>query len=488
MKRTLSSLCARIALFGAFLAVLTSGCAYMKMNPPADSDKPLPVPANDNSCWLHNAANMLAGAGYGTGTTVQTRADDIFADMSAHYGTANRGWPDAAMQWWLASANNTWTNNPYTLVSIYGSKGSFPWANTNGPQDIGNDLRACNMVGLAIRWPTGTVNGGSGGHAITAWGDNISSASTLTTNPRNVRVTDSDTDNGGDVQVYTYDVYNNPNPGGANDGNGWYFNYGTPHPFIIDICTLSTTSNSSGKNSVRVMGSCQIRQTSKESASDLHYRVGTDVDILTYRTWLDWPAPSPTITEAQPRRELTVDWNLSNNKVPQGTWVTINTEFVEPSWNSISYHDVHFTYPRSKGVNFPDLTWKMDTPAIEKPEAIPNVTGGYVIGGFDVYNPKTPKEAAVHYRLVHQYLYSQSPERHTFLLTGTPGFEVRNLCFAHSYGYPTKQDLWGLKKWMTQVDKVYTLSDKPVEIAIDWKGRLPYPEGLGGTEQNPGLK
>jgi hypothetical protein len=342
------------------------------------------------------------------------------------------------------------------------------------------------MVGLSTSRPTGS--GGVAGHAITAWGDNITSTTALTTNPGGLRVTDSDTDSGGDVQAYTYDAYTNPNPGGPNDGNGWYFNYGTPHRFIKHIVTLTPTSGPSGPNSVRVTGSYKIHQTKEQQASDLHYRVGTDVDILTYRTWLDWPG-SPAITENHPRRELTVDWNLSEKKVPQCTWVTISTEFVEPSWNAISYHDVHFTYPDGMGDKFSDLTWKMETPVIARADTIPNVTGGYVIGSFDVYDPKKPDELAVHYRLVHQYLYNQSPEFHTFLLAGTPGFKVRNLRFTHSYGYPTKQELWRFEKWMTHIDEVYTLSDRPVKIPIDWKGRLPYPEGDRGTgERNPIVK
>ncbi len=487
MKRTIYSLWTRNVLLVVFLAVLTSGCfPYMKMNPAADSDKPLPVPSNDLSCWLHTASNMLAGAGYGTGTTVQARADNIFADMNANFGTANGGWTNTALQWWLGSANNTWTTNPYSVVTVYGNTARVPWANSNGARDIGNELRGCNMVGLSISWPTGS--GGNGGHAITAWGDNIWSATTLTTNPGGVRVADSDTDNGGDVQAYTYDAYTNPNPGGPNEGNGWYFDYGTPHPFIKHIVTLAPTSTGSGANSVRVTGSYKIHQTSKQSASDLHYRVGTDVDILTYRTWLDWPG-TPTITEAQPLRELTVDWNLTEKKVPQCTWVTINTEFIEPSWNYISYRDVHFTYPDGKGIIFPDLAWRMETPVIATAEAIPNVTGGYIIGSFDVYDPKITEEPVVRYRFVHQYLYNQSPELHTFLLDGTPGFEVRDLSFTHSYGFPTKEELWRFKKWMTQGKSVYTLSDKPVKVLIDWKGRLPYPEGDRGTgERKPIVK
>jgi hypothetical protein len=479
----------------AFLAILVSGCTptpiptavpvapYMKMNSPADSDKPFPVPTCDGSCWLHTASNLLAGAGYGAGTTVQDRADDIWNDMATQYRLSNGcfdgGWIATALQWWLGSANNTWTTNPYTVVTVSGNTTRIPWANANGARDIGNELRTCNLVGLSISWPDASVAGGSGGHAITGWGDNNTGVTALTANPGVVRVTDSDNETGGNVQAYTYDAYTNPNPGGANEGNGWYFNYGSNHPFIKHIVTLSPTSGPSGPSSVRVTGSYKIHQTKEQSASDLHYRVGTDVDILTYRTWLDWPGV-PAITEAQPRRELTVDWNLSEKNVPQCTWVTISTEFVEPFWNAIRYNDVHFTYPDGADIKFPDLAWKIETPRIDKAEAITNVTGGYVLGSFDVYNPDTPNEPAVQYRLVHQYLYNQSPEFHTFTLTGTSGFIVTNVRFGHSYGYPTMEELWRFENWMNKGGEVHKLGGNEIKLTIDWRGRLPYPEGDRG--------
>ncbi|HEY4788391.1 MAG TPA: hypothetical protein VIH57_20205, partial [Bacteroidales bacterium] len=293
MKRTITFPRSCCVLLVSFLFLL-AGCPYMKMNPPADSDKPFPVPAGDFSCWMHVASNMLAGAGYGTGTTVQARADNIFDQMSAHYGTANGGWPDAALQWWLGSNNNTWTTNPYTLVSVLGNKSRVPWKNPNAPKDMGDSLRICDMVGMCI-YSTSLH------HAITPWGDNNNSSTPLTANPGQVRVTDSDRDNGGNVQVYSYDVYTDPVR-----GDGWYFNFDVPHPFIENIVTLARTRSGLGVNSVRVSGSYRIHQTSKVSATDLHYKVGTDVDILTYRTWLNWDG-TPSITEAQPRRELTVD-------------------------------------------------------------------------------------------------------------------------------------------------------------------------------------
>ena len=477
MKTDSFSFRVRLVILFVFLLSLVVGCTpaipYMAMNPPPDSDKPLPVPSGDNSCWMHTAANVLAGAGYGNGTTVQDRADDIFADMDAQYGVASGGWADSAIQWWLASANNTWTTNPYTVVTVYGNKTKIPWANANGAMDIANELRSGNRVGLSISWPTGS--GGSGGHAITGWGDNFASSTALTVNPGQIRLTDSDTDTGGDVQAYTYDSYTSPNPSGANEGNGWYFSYGTNHPFIKHIVTLSPTMGAYGVNTVHVEGSYQFEQTSEQEATDLHYTVSTDVEILSYRTWLDWEG-TPTITESTPRREITVDW-IFDKPVPQGNTVTITTEFIEPSWNKIQYSDVYFTYPEGKSFILPELIWQIDTPYIEKAEAIPFVTGGYVIGSFDLYDPKNPDAGTVHYRLVHEYLYTQDPELHNFTLTGTPGVIVSNVLFGHSYGYPTEQQLWEFQDWMTKDGERYTLGDRPVEITIDWKGLLPYPEG-----------
>ena len=288
-------------------AVLATSCIppyYMKMNPPADSDKPLPVPAGDNSCWLHTAANMLAGAGYGNGNTLQDRADDIWNDMDAHYRLANGdfdgGWIDSALQWWLGSANNVWPNNLYRVVTVYGNKiPKDPWANPNGAMDIGNHLRACNFVGVSISYPVAGPTVGAGGHAITAWGDSDNNHETLTSNPSGIRVADSDRDTGGDVQAYTYDAYNNPNPGGANEGNGWYFDYKANHYYIKHITTLTPAQVILDVNSVRATGSYQILQISERAAANLYYQASTDADRFTYSTTVDQPGV-PTITEADP--------------------------------------------------------------------------------------------------------------------------------------------------------------------------------------------
>ena len=103
-------------------------------------------------------------------------------------GSFDGGWTDAALQWWLGSANNTWTNNPHSVVTVYGNKSPRnPWANANGARDIGNELRTCHLVGLSIRSRQDGA-GGTGGHAITAWGDDSITPTAIITNPGAVRL------------------------------------------------------------------------------------------------------------------------------------------------------------------------------------------------------------------------------------------------------------------------------------------------------------
>lgn len=458
------------------------------MDPPADVDKS-GVPS-DNSCWMATASNMLAGAGYGTGTTLQDRAEDIYNDMIVWQttalnptGLANGGWTDAALQWWLSSANNTWPANPYKNVTVYGNKfPKYPWANVNGAQFIGNELRRCQFVGLSISWPLAGATIGSGGHAITAWGDNGGSG-TLTTNPINVRVTDSDNENGGDVQSYIYDTYTSPNPSGANEGNGWYIDYDPNHPYIKHIVTLCPTDVASGNSLIqKVVGSIKVHQDKEIDATDLHYTVSTDVEILSYKTTIDWnTSNSPVITESNPRRKLTVDWDLTDKPVPYCNWITINTEFILPAWNAIKYNDVHFTYPKDiKATLIPKLGWKLETPVIKKIEAIPNITGGYVVGSFNVIDPKlnTENKIVCEYRFIHEYNFNQNPEEHLFILEGVPEYIITNLHFGHTYGYLSTNELWKFEDWMTSFsNEKIELGEKPIEIRIDWQGKLPYPEG-----------
>jgi hypothetical protein len=466
-----------------FLVALCPALAWsqwMKMDPPPDVDKAAHGDTGTNSCWLATAANMLAGAGYGTGKTVQQRADDIYNDLVANYGTANGGWADTAISWWLSSANNIWPANPYDVVTVYGNKTKVPWADSNGARFMGNELRRCQFLGVSLSWPRTSANGSPyGGHAITCWGDS-SGRATLTANPAQVRFTDSDTDNGGDVQAYTYDGYTNPNPAAFDEGNGWYFNYSTNHPFIKHIVTLCPTDNPGDNTQTQiVVGSYKIHQNNpKISATDLHYRVGTDVNILSYKTTIDWPTTNPPSIEedATPARNLNVMWDLKDHPVPYCTWVTITTEFVVPTWNAIHYANVYFTPLQLKP--FPMFRWEMLTPKVRDPR-LPNLSGGYIIGAFDLMDPET-KEVVGEYRLLHEYDFDQNPEHHDFTLESLEkmGYMVGNFRFGHSYGKLAPEELWHFSEWMTRQAEFLPLDQVGgLPIVLNWTGRLPYPEG-----------
>lgn len=476
----LSSILALILIPGVVMA------DWMKMDPPPDVDKAAHGHFNTGTCWQATAANILAGAGYGNGATVQQRADAIYTQLVAHFGLGG-GWTDQAISWWLNSANNTWPNNPYTVVTVYGNKNpKNPWANANGAKFVGNELRRCQFVGLSISWPVAGGQVGEGGHAITCWGDE-GGPNPLGANPTQVKVTDSDKDNGGDVQTYDYDAYNNPNPGGPNEGNGWYIDYSNNHPYIKHIVTLCPTDDpSDDKNTQKVVYSHRIHQNNSFlNAIDLHYKVGTDVDILSYRTTIDWQTSnSPVITEdGDPPRNLTVDWDLSDNPVPYCTDVTITTEFVLPSWNGIWYDDVHFTYPTPGSIK-PGLDWTMTTPAVANPN-VSDITGGYVIGSLELHSYQPVKggkqELISQHRLQHQYSFREDPELHQFILESTPDetdtFVIDSLRFGHSYGLLDDSSMWVFDQWMTYEDSRLLVPGEPIVINIEWEGQLPYPPG-----------
>lgn len=473
------------------LIIITSASAnYMKMTPPPDVDKEF-TSSPDNSCWMATASNMLAGAGYGNGSNVQERAEDIYDDMVANYGVANGGWTDTALSWWLNSSHNVWSSNPYRIVTVNGHKSREPWQNTNAPRIIGNRMRNCRMIGLSISWPRNTSTGSPfGGHAFTCWGDDGDEKNLLSSNPSLVYATDSDRNNGGNVQVYSYDSYTNPNPGGFNEGNGWYLNYSNNHPFIKHIITLSP-AKFLGIVDFTIQGtlSYKLRQgVFFMPANGLHYRVGGNNDIFTYRTYIDWETDNePVVNEdGNPPRNITFDWDLSDNTVPYNEWVTVNTEVVlqYPLQGGIGFRNIYFKYPEhGYTIDFPSFDLQLISPLLkqEEPSRIPNVSGGYVIGSFDlifVDEQNKTQEVVAEYRFAQEYNYRQDPELHHFELLSEERepYLVGNLRFGHSYGLPEGEELWAFNDWMSRHPQPVPLNEfQPIQI--DWYGLLPYPEG-----------
>lgn len=492
---------------------------YKKINPPPDVDKSAHGHTGTNTCWLATAANMLAGAGYGTGSTVQARADNIYTQLTAHYGTGPTGWTDTAISWWLQSSHNTWTSNQYTVTTVYGNKSpKYPWADPNGAQFIGNELRRCQYVGLSESWPSSTGIG-TGGHAIAVWGDD-GDANMLITNPNEVIVSDSDSDVGGDLQTYTYDSYTNPNPGGINEGNGWYIDYSSNHPYIKHIITLCPPGPSGGgsddddpqpdpadpndpnsKTTQKVTGSYKIHQDNNSvDATDLHFLVGTDVNILGYNITVDWNSGNePNISivdnpyDPAKSKWLKFDWDFSDNPMPYCTWITITVELVLPRYNLIVFEKVYFTYPSSPSIAQANVDTEIRSSLIDpasepnsRDSNTPNICGGYVVAAFDLYEDPGGLQPVGNYRMLHEYDYFEDPELHDFILQRTPSeptlpytVHVGNFRFGHSYGKLDTDALWQFDQWLPSEDVPIMPFDPgvPIVINLNWEGLLPYPPG-----------
>ena len=329
------------------------------------------IAANDLTCWLATAANMLAMAGYkstNSGSNInslQERAQDIYQDFLSWQGTiTNSGWIDSALNWWLQSANNNDSENKYSLVTLYGQKTRTPWNNSNGDIEIANHLREGTKVGISISWPTCAPNTiGSGGHAITCVGDNLQTIEGSKTYelldssnpPTKIKVVDSDRDNilESDKYIeYDYDAFNNPNPSGCNNGNGWYFSYSNNNPFIKHICTLSTFVGDEQNPLQLISGSYEMNIEKSTEKIYLSYKVNTDVRVYSYKTYytfndISYEIDSKYISEISSNQGISVGNSVLVGRVPlndvvkTGGNITITTNFWVPYWNAIQYEDIY---------------------------------------------------------------------------------------------------------------------------------------------------
>jgi hypothetical protein len=497
-----------IPLFSAVLvAVLfVAGLAqadWLKTNNPPDVDKAEQNDIGRPTCFIASAANMLAGAGYGDGNTVQERADDIYYDMrhDNNIYKGRGGWADVAMREWLRSANNTWKQtNPYKYVHLYGDpnckRDRDPWPNSNMPKFLGNELRRDHVARLSI-YTRGVI-----AHAITAWGDD-GDANLLTANPNEVKVTDSDySDATQAIQTYRYDDYSNPNPAGTDYGDGWYinYNYENRHPYIDNVVTLSNMpdwvdlmSGASIGITRTVTGSYMIHQSNAGPATDLHYKVGCDRRIYGYRTELDWDTNDvPSITENNnPPTELTVDWDLSDNNVPNCNNVTITTQLnvdCAPHVGVlVDYNNVHFTFP-GPGAGKPEFGWRMTTTLSGPNDS--NATGGYVIGAFEIFaDDSGPGPIVAAYRLIYEYDHVEAPNEHNFDLvpiTPTTAYWVGSFRFGHSYALLDDEALWQFGDWF-YVDPTPSAMTglRSIKVNFDDDGLLPYPTAQDDTFPPP---
>ncbi len=207
--------------------------------------------------------------------------------------------------------------------------------------------------------------------------------------------------------------------------------------------------------------------------------------------WLD------AFVETDGKGELgwkTSDEHFMDNAVRDkpGTWLELNYPAGHPYYDSTMRFDLAFaitTKPESvPGIAKPSFNWVVETPILTTPP-VPNATGGYLIGAFDLFNQAG--EMVGQNRLMHEYDFDQDPEQHLFRLCGDPDqaseFMVGNVRFGHSYGFLGPEGLQQFNEWMTYKPAEFMpLSpDCATEVQLDWAGRLPYPQGEVIPPQEP---
>jgi hypothetical protein len=470
------------------------------MNPPPDIDKVDYAFGNSQSCWVAAGSNLLGGAGYGDGNNVQERADDIYRELCGTLVDCNKcGWDDTAITKWLQSDYNKWKNtNPYTVVNAHGNRDTRPpWARTDLPMLIGNNLRQCSMLSLSIRKPTCDTNTGKGGHSVACWGDSGEDANYIDSNPAKVKITDSDFwDSTKILQTYTYDDYNNPNPGDkddCNEGPGWYFDYWQScHWYIDGFTTLEATKDGNNSNVRTLVTSAKFTYNGNDPcALDLHYKISSSKQILSYRTTIDWDT-NHTPGFYEDTNYVSVSWDLNDNPVPKGSFITVTAEIVVPydaNGDSITMDSVWWTPMILKPIPGAGMWGHHHELAGGYDVYEPNMCGGYIICAAMIFGDQFGGMPVGEYRWQLKYDYYQNPELHelTFLPEmGTGTYYMGFFRFGHSYGLLMDDELQTFSDWKTI--EYPTPSFPPLgphTFVLNWAGQLPYPKGQDYIAPSP---
>lgn len=359
------------------------------------------------------------------------------------------------------------------------------------PSFIANQLRACHYVGFRLKWDDGPINFGCSTqlrHVLSAWGDNGTDSNPVTTDPSQVKVTDSDDfAEGRETQnVMTYDY---------NQTSGlWYVQYPAtatpPYPYITSLTTLSQGEDPCTGTETIVSDTLVVRNLSVADATALHYEVGVkdSSNICSFETKLSgvtWEsgADIPQITLVHPSDKahyLIVDWEFKAGEVPPLREVTISTRLKLPRKNTIYYNDVKFgygnppIYPPSLP-QIPGFDWVIITPGIS-----PLGTHGFVIGSFELFEDLVSETPIVKNYLQHEYAADEDPNQHHFELAyletwGT--YYVKNLKFGYSDSEVT--NLPGFSAW-THTDETAHSFGPGCTVTADLSGRSPDEWSLGG--------
>jgi hypothetical protein len=497
------------------VAVINWSSPFIKVEDPANVLKTTLGHEETNTCWRAAAANMLAAAEYGSGTSLTDKATKIYLEMIEIDQLLNpdtppaeilliTGWPQHALEAWLTSQASQITNNLYKKIEVRGTDLTtghphYPWDDRNAAMLIGNALRDCGFVGLNLRFPIGDDTGivtGSWGHAVTAWGDD-SGSSQLSSSPVLIKITDSDREPGEGVQDCQYDDFDTYHLGVddvgvstvEHEGQGWYLNYWEEkyegwHPYIEAIVVLSQISMPTSEPLVAVaVASYKIFQSGPSEATGLHYEIEAEADILDLTTSVDWSNFEPYHAEdlTPQQQDYVVDWDFSQDPAPPDSEVMITTELVMSACWGFRYQNVNFNNMNLDFmVECPEISWAMESEPVEPEEMHTNPTGGYVVGSFDIYDTEEDLnrgKIAASLRFIQQYSSFQNPEIHDIYFSGSKGKFIANLRFGHSYTILSKDQLWGNLQWMpVDVERYYELGEESTKIEIRWIGELPYPD------------
>lgn len=486
---------------------------YMKVHGPPDIDKVAKGHEGQSSCAHAAAAEMLAAAKHGTGTSIPARADGIYDDLvhetccgsglipppAIHDESASGGcdpvcaqeWPSTMLRRWLEKHGDLAnTNNRYVLITVRGNLGKEFWRHDDGPRFIGQTLRDCSFVTLSIY---GCSAGD--GHAVAAWGDDRASFWGFNQNPTLVKLTDSDKDDpdtGSDVQEYHYSQRGTDCDGNAIDGTGWDLDYGDcwdSTRFIRNLVTLSKVDTPvAGIVPIRATSAVRLHQDQCVSATSLSVEAKTEYEnpIVNSDVTLDWPnSPSPIqdgdVDYSNEMTELTAKWYFTENPIPNCQWVDLTIEMAVDDTDAVEILDVEWGCGSgSQQFGAPGYTWSVFSPPAPDPQAA-SATGGYVIGSFSVVQSVGHGgiEPVADYRFVAEYPYSDDPTRHVVHIMGRrDDLFVADVRFGHSYGYPDPAELWVFDEWIDEhPGRVGPFGGDDLTFDLNWHHLLPYPTG-----------
>jgi hypothetical protein len=472
-----------LLLFNSLL--ILSSCGYLQVNPPPDviaSEDP-----SDQSAWLAAASNMLAAAGYGYGDDVQERADKIYEQMVKQFGTTNHGWTDAALQWWIASENNHWPENPYKMVSVIGNKKPpLPWCDPEGAAKIGTLLREGCIVSASISWPDPDEPGSSrGGHVLNCWGDDKGENKNPGIIPGHLRVTDCYRNKGGIIQTYSYDDYNKITQDG-NSRKGWFISYSENKPFIKHIVVLEPIAHPESGNQACLSRVIMDQENDMESrAGKMSIQWYSDKPFLSFKSEVilqgEQAIPGKPGDDKGYQNEQVVNWNFNRNDLEKGRKFLLSTES-SGNWEAWTNLTNGYAVDRQEqdSMFLREISWKLEGEEVSQRNRSSFFTGGYFIIALSLLELDslgTDTSNVLNIYLHRQYPAGINPERPVLHISVDSGYHMSSLKAGHSYGLLSPARQIEFSSWMVNQDKPHFFTGDTLRIPLNMIGLLPYPEG-----------